>query len=299
MTTGQPVRSAARLSDAEAAGVLALADAAADADGVFPLSEDTLLRVRHSSPADASGAGSPVHLLSEDPDGLAGYAYLDESGGELVVDPRFRRRGHGTALLTAALAGGEQTVRIWAHGDQPGARLFAERNGFERTRVLWQMRRSLAGPLPAAPLPAGVTLRQFRPGADEEAWLRVNARAFADHPEQGRWTIDDLRLREDEPWFDPAGFLLAVDIEDTLLGFHWTKVHPEATGEVYVLGVDPGGHRRGLGSALTVAGLEYLAGRGLDTAMLYVDESNAAAVRLYRRLGFEVRSADVSYQKTR
>jgi len=197
--------------------------------------------------------------------------------------------------LKTALAGPEPTVRFWAHGDLPGARAFAERNGLKRIRVLWQMRRTLAEPLPEAPLPAGVTLRHFRPGVDEEAWLKVNARAFADHPEQGRWTADDLQLREAEPWFDPAGFLLAVDIEDTLLGFHWTKVHPEGIGEVYVLGVDPGGHRRGLGSALTVAGLEYLASRGLDTAMLYTDESNAAAVRLYRRLGFEVASTDVSY----
>jgi mycothiol synthase len=299
MTTVQPVRVTGRLSGAETAGVLALADAAAAEDGVFPLSEDTVLRVRHSSPPDASVAESPVHLLSETADGLAGYAYLDESAGELVVHPRYRRRGHGTALVKAALAGPEQTVRFWAHGDGPGARALAERTGFERARVLFQMRRSLAGPLPEAPLPPGVTLRQFRPGVDEDAWLTVNARAFADHPEQGRWTIDDLRLREAEPWFDPAGFLLAVDIEDTLLGFHWTKVHPGAIGEVYVLGVDPGGHRRGLGSALTVAGMEYLAGRGLDTVMLYADESNAAAVRLYRRLGFEVWSADVSYQKTR
>jgi mycothiol synthase len=299
MTTGHPVRTVGRLSGAEAAGVLALADAAAAADGVFPLSEDTLLRVRHSGQLDAPGAESPVHLLSETADGLAGYAYLDRSAGELVVHPGFRQRGHGTALVNAALAGHKQTVRFWAHGDGPGARALAERTGFERVRVLFQMRRSLAGPLPEAPLPAGVTLRHFRPGVDEEAWLRVNARAFADHPEQGRWTLDDLRLREEEPWFDPAGFLLAVDIEDTLLGFHWTKIHPKSIGEVYVLGVDPGGHRRGLGTALTVAGLEYLAGRGLETVMLYADESNVAAVRLYRRLGFEIWSADVSYRKTR
>jgi mycothiol synthase len=301
MTTDQPVRTASRLSGDEAVGVLALADAAADNDGVFPLSEDVLLRVRHAGPADAPGAPPPVHLLSETPHGLAGYAYLDESAGELVVHPRFRRRGHGTALLRAALAaaGPERAARFWAHGDVPAARAFAERNGLIRARVLWQMRRTLTAQLPDAPLPPGVTLRHFRPGVDDQAWLAVNARAFADHPEQGRWTVEDLRLREAEPWFDPAGFLLAVDIEDKLLGFHWTKVHPEAIGEVYVLGVDPRAHRRGLGAALTVAGLAYLAGRGLDTAMLYVDESNPAAVRLYRGLGFEIWSTDVSYQKSR
>jgi len=158
------------------------------------------------------------------------------------------------------------------------------------------MRRPLAGDLPRIPFPEGVTVRHFRPGHDEDAWLGVNSRAFAHHPEQGRWTLHDLRLREAEPWFDPAGFLLAVDIEDTLLGFHWTKVQ-DGLGEVYILGVDPLGHRRGLGKALTVAGLAYLKDRGLTTAMLYVDESNPAAVRLYRGLGFEVFSTDVSYQR--
>ncbi len=310
MTTEQPVRTADRLSAMEIADVLALADAAEGADGVYPLSEDVVLRVRHAGDAVASGDTAPVHLLSESDDGLAGYAYLDRSdpegpAGELVVHPRHRRRGHGTALLAAAKkAAGDRGLRFWAHGDEPGARAFAEKNGLVRARVLWQMRRSLAEPLPEAPLPAGVTLRWFRPGHDDQAWLRVNSRAFAHHPEQGRWTENDLRMRIAEPWFDAKGFLLAVDIEDTLLGFHWTKVHPAAgdepaIGEIYVLGVDPDGHRKGLGSALSVAGLEYLAGLGLSQAMLYVDESNTAAVGLYRRLGFEIWSADVSYQTAR
>jgi mycothiol synthase len=306
MTTEWPVRTADRLSAGDISGVLALADAAAAADGVYPLSEDTVLRVRHAGDAGAPGDAAPVHLLSESAGDLAGYAYLDRSGpegpaGELVVHPRHRARGHGTALLAAAKqAAGNAGLRLWAHGDTPAARAFAEKNGLVRTRVLWQLRRSLSETLPAAPLPPGVTLRAFRPGHDDEAWLRVNARAFAHHPEQGRWTEDDLRMRIAEPWFDAKGFLLAVDIEDKLLGFHWTKVHPAtgddpAIGEIYVLGVDPDGHRRGLGSALSVAGLGYLADRGLTQAMLYVDESNTAAVALYRRLGFEIWAVDVSY----
>jgi mycothiol synthase len=284
------VRTRDRLSPAEAADVLTLAAAADEADGVHPLSEDGILGLR--------GSGR-THLLGYSGDTLAGYAYLDGTSGELVVHPKHRLRGHGTALLTAAGPGARQ---FWAHGDEPAARAFAEKAGFTRSRVLWQMRRSLAG-LPEIPLPEGVTVRTFVPGADDEAWLGVNSRAFAHHPEQGRWTAEDLRLRFGEPWFDPAGFLLAVDpADDRLLGFHWTKVHPTegdepAIGEIYVLGVDPGGHRRGLGAALSVAGLRHLAGLGLAQALLYVDESNEAAVALYRRLGFEIFSTDVMYSR--
>jgi mycothiol synthase len=273
------VRSTDRLTDDESRQVLELAAAAERADGVYPLSEDVVLAVRH---------GGGRHLLTD-----AGYAFLGAESGELVVHPHHRRRGHGTALLRAAGAG---PLTFWAHGDGPPARAFAEKAGFDRVRVLWQMRRSLAEDLPDAPLPAGVTLRHFRPGHDEPAWLAVNARAFADHPEQGRWTDHDLQLREAEPWFDPAGFLLAVDVQDRLLGFHWTKVQ-DGLGEVYVLGVDPGGHRKGLGRALSVAGLRHLADRGLTTSTLYVDESNRAAVRLYESLGFARWSADVSYRR--
>ena len=285
------VRTRDHLSPAEAAGVLTLAAAAAEADGVGPLSEDGLLGLR--------GDGRR-HLLVYADEALAGYAYVHEGSGELVVHPKHRLRGHGSALLAAA---GPGPLQFWAHGDEQAARAFAEKAGFDRSRVLWQMRRSLAD-LPDLPIPQGVAVRAFLPGADDQAWLGVNSRAFAHHPEQGRWTAEDLRLRFGEPWFDPAGFLLAVDpADDRLLGFHWTKVHPAegdqpAIGEIYVLGVDPGGHRRGLGAALSVAGLRHLAGLGLTDALLYVDESNTAAVALYRRLDFEVSSTDVMYSRS-
>jgi mycothiol synthase len=166
------------------------------------------------------------------------------------------------------------------------------------------MRRALSGPgaaLPEPELPAGITLRPFVPGKDEEAWLAVNARAFAHHPEQGAWTRADLELREAESWFDPEGFFLA-ERDGALAGFHWTKVHPEGPdgspeGEVYVVGVDPGGQGSGLGRALTIAGIRYLREQGLAHVMLYVDEDNTAATRMYAKLGFSRWNTDVMYRR--
>ncbi|WP_328342525.1 mycothiol synthase [Micromonospora sp. NBC_00421] len=290
-----------RLAPGEVAEVLALARLAGDADGAQPFDEHTLLRLRDPQ-------ASARHLTARAADGtLTGYAHLDTTdptsgvGVELAVHPGFRRRGTGRALARGVLAVAPGPVRAWAHGDHPSAAALAVDLGGTRARVLWQLRRPLTEAVSPPRLPDGVTLRSFRPGEDDGAWLALNARAFAAHPEQGRWTIDDLRARLAEPWFDPAGFLLAVDPSDgRLLGFHWTKVHERSgsarIGEVYVVGVDPDAHGGGLGRALTTAGLAYLRDRrGLDRVMLYVDESNTAAVSLYERLGFARWCGHVNY----
>jgi mycothiol synthase len=287
--------------------VLSLADAVHAADGVAPLSEDALYTVTWR------GEGVKHFSLSL-PDGtLIGYAHLvpaepgapddDSPSGELLVNPSYRRRGFGSALA-AELVNSVPSVRIWAHGDLPAAAALAKSMGFQRVRSLWQLRMSLKdATIPGPAYPAGVTVRAFIPGADEEAWLAVNHRAFAHHPEQGSWTSDDLRLREEEEWFDPAGFFLA-ERDGQLAGFHWTKVHPdggehgEPIGEVYVVGVDPGHQGGGLGRALTLTGLAHLRDLGLASVMLYVDEDNIAAVRMYRALGFTRWSADAMYQNS-
>jgi mycothiol synthase len=284
--------------------VLSLAAAAQAADGVAPLSENVLLQVRHGSGPLARD------LLLTVGDTAAGYAHLDgpEAGeggamsGELVVHPAHRRRGYGTALISAVTTGAEHDIHIWAHGDLPAAAALARSAGFTRFRALWQMRMSLGDRvLPSPVFPAGVTLRTFRPGQDEDEWLAVNSRAFAHHPEQGSWTREDLEIREAEPWFDPDGFFIA-ERDGRMVGFHWTKVHPAAgdegapLGEVYVVGVDPARQGGGLGRALTLAGVAHLQRLGLPEVMLYVDESNVPAVTMYASLGFGRWHTDVMYR---
>jgi mycothiol synthase len=269
--------------------VLALAAAATAADGVEPLSEPVLIDLHEK-------AGR--HLVATRGGTLVGYAHLDGEGAELVVHPGHRRQGIGSALLDALEQAGAELA--WAHGRRPAALAFAAARGWTAQRTLWQLRRPLTDDIPDRPLPAGTTLRAFVPGRDEDAWVAVNARAFAHHPEQGAWTAQDVRLREAEPWFDPAGFLLAVRADGSLAGFHWTKVHPgpPPIGEVYVLGVDPSAQGLRLGPALTVAGLRYLRDtRGLADVLLYVDDDNPGAIRLYQRLGFTEWDADVQFRR--
>jgi mycothiol synthase len=318
---GAPVITAhGPLDEAAAREVLGLVHAAAEEDGVAPLSEHVMLHLRYG------GEPAARNLLAVSDGELAGYAHLDaadqagpEQGlsGELVVHPAHRRRGTGLALTRAlAAAAGERPLRVWAHGDLPAAAGLAAAAGFARVRALWQMRRSLRAALEPPRLADGVTIRTFVAGQDEDAWLDLNARAFASHPEQGAWTREDLDLREREPWFDPRGFFLA-ERGGKLAGFHWTKIHGSAgaaaadaapgadpgaaararepIGEVYVVGVDPDVRGAGLGKALTLVGLNYLRDRGLPQVMLYVDESNTAAIRLYESLGFTRWHTDVMF----
>jgi mycothiol synthase len=304
-----PVRLADTLTPSEVARVREIQTAATAADGVGALSEQPLLSL-------GAPGGRVRHLLGYAAERLCGYAQLDvatgpDASGELVVDPDARRQGLGRALVDAVLAQAPQ-ARLWAHGRLPAAQALAASAGLRAVRELHKMARPLgaADPAPAAAaLPAGFTARAFEPGRDEQAWLDTNAAAFAHHPEQGRLTIADLQERMDQPWFDPAGFILvaADGSPDEVAAFHWTKVDPEQrssvdptqpAGEVYVVGVHPAYQGRGLGRPVTALGLAHLAGLGLPEVVLYVDGDNQAAIRTYTGLGFRSIMVDVMYAKT-
>jgi mycothiol synthase len=183
-------------------------------------------------------------------------------------------------------------MRWWVKPVDDATEAAASRAGFTANRELLQMRRGL----PVGE-PYELATRPFRVDADEAAWLEVNNAAFAWHEDQSHWTAADLEAREREPWFDPAGFLL-TEIDGRLAGFCWTKVHDDTEprlGEIFVIAVHPDFHGRGLGRALTLAGLDHLARNGLDVGMLYVEADNVAARSLYEDLGFAVHHRDRRY----
>ena len=281
-----------------------LVTAASESDKVTPVGEQVLRELANNRTEHLLASGAYPGETGEKVVGYLNLAAGQEDGSgmaELVVHPQARRRGIGAAMIRAALSKTVGRNRFWAHGTLEPARETASALGLVPIRELIQMRRSLHG-VTAPALPDGVRIRTYAGTADDAELLRVNNAAFATHPEQGGMTAADLAERRAESWFDPEGLFLAFNAQtDTLLGFHWTKVHPgkAGLGEVYVVGVDPSAQGSGLGGLLTSVGTAFLArrliGAAQPTVMLYVESDNTAALQTYRRLGFEQYSVDTAY----
>lgn len=279
---------------------------ATESDGVSPLNEHARLEMGRGTASDGF-----AHLLGLDGSRIVGYAFLDSTSADpivqLVIDPARRRRGFATRMIGELGFDSRiehrtgrwqrQSLRIWSFGDLAAAQAFARSLGMQAIRELLVMERDTAE-IPAVELPAGVTVRSYRP-EDADAVLRVNARAFAHHPEQGGLTKQDLTDRMNEPWFDPEGLFLATrtgaDGDEQVVGFHWTKVHDAQVGEVYVIAVDPDSAGGGLGRQLLHRGLHHLADQGVRRIILYVEGDQAYVVRLYLSARFVVANRDVLY----
>ena len=262
---------------AQQAGIKALIARVAEKDGRDPLSDQALTRLT---------SDAVEHVLTTRGDAVTGYAQLDGESLEIVAEPE------AVGPLLSTFRG--RRLLVWSHGRTSRLPDELEAHGFTVVRELHQLRRPLSDAIEVPPTPADVDIRAFAVGTDEDAWVAINAAAFAKHPEQGTWTRVDLEAREHDAWFDPSGFLMAWRGED-LLGFHWTKIHPDGAGEVYVIGVAPHAQGLGLGVVLLQRGLVYLRGRGCPEVLLYVDGDNTGAMRLYERNGFRRHDLDVQW----
>jgi mycothiol synthase len=287
-SSGPELRPAALGEPEDRAAFFGVADAARDADGADPFNEQTRLDVE---------SGRRTALLVRAAGRVVGAAVVGGGELDLAVLPAERRHGVATAVVSQLIASAEGPITAWAHGDHPAAARLADRFGFARVRTLLKLGMPLAAePAPVA-VPAAYELTALRPGLDDEEWVDLNARIFAAHPEQGALTVDDLRARQAEPWFDAGDVLLLRDASGRLVGYDWVKVEPGAPGEIYVLGVAPEAAGGGLGRALLAAGLWRLRDRGCAEAELYVEGDNAPALALYRSAGFTDRSVDIHYRR--
>lgn len=252
-----------------------------------------------------------VLALAEDQDGPIAALGGGISRGRLQLDGLIaadRATGSDGMLLAMALyraiepsidRANVDAIEIWGKPADGWHRAVADRYGFGELRALHQMR----CPLPAPGTPAAS--RPFVPGADEEALVAVNNRAFAAHPDQGGMTVADVEAAATQPWFTPDGIRLLDDPDNPgrLAGFCWTKIHePLAAdqprlGEIYAIGIDPDHHGKGLGVPMTAAGLAWMVDQGISTGMLYVEADNTPAIRTYEKLGFVRHRTDRAWSK--
>ena len=295
------------LSKTQQESVLALIKAAHDFDGTPPIAEHVLLHLRHG------GDKSDSHIVFEENNQVLAYAHLDTTdlvagpSVEAVVHPNHRSKGLGSLILKDAIKVCGDKTRIWSHGDLPAAKSIASSLKLERLWSNLLMNKSLGDIQEVA---SKYPIRTFIPGLDNQAFLALNNKVFADYPDQGGWSDDDLKVRVNEAWFDEKGFFVAED-KGELIGFCWTKIHGahthshnsededhghDALGEIYVLAVNPDYKGQGVGRDLTITGLNYLKYQGLNNVMLYVGIENKPAFNLYKSLGFTEFGSDVMYR---
>ncbi len=295
-----------RIDQGDRSEIEALLDRCLSADGHHPLSDHAWLDLVHGGRPGFAAlvAYEPGH---EHPVGYAQVSCLPEIRDwslDVVIDPHHRFDGAGIAdlligdsvAIVASEGGG--SLRYWVSHPSTTHDTLAAKHGLLPERDLLQLRVPFPLPDEIVEKNRDFVTRPFVVGADEAAWLEVNNRAFDWHPEQGGWTLDVLQRRELEPWFEPAGFLLH-ERDGVLAGSCWTKVHFDldpVLGEIYVIAVDPTFHGLGLGRALTVAGLQSMAQRGVPMGMLYVESTNVAALRLYESLGFRRHHINRAYR---
>lgn len=278
---------AAELPDAAvSARFSAIVEASTSADGQPPFSDQSVVDAQNGSRAYFEVTDAAGTVL-----GAAIDSGEDPAEFEFVIAPQHRRTGYGAATLDELLARHEGEVLTWAHGDHPAAAKLAASAGLIAVRTLFQLRMPLG-----EATGEGDDFDRFDAARDSADWVELNARVFANHPEQGRMSLDDLAARRAEPWFRSDDLLLARDEHGTLIGYNWLKVEGEI-GEIYVIGVDAAAAGAGLGRRLMAAGLEQLRRRGCTTAALYVDDENARAVALYRSMGFTDHTVDVQYRR--
>jgi len=295
------------LSKSQQESVLALIKAAHDFDGTPAIAEHVLLHLRHG------GDKSDSHLVIEENQKVIAYAHLDTTdlvagpSVEVVVHPQHRGKGLGALILKEAIKICGDKTRIWSHGDLPAAKAIAASLKLERIWSNLLMSKSLGE---IQPVTSNYQIRTFIPGLDKQAFLALNNKVFADYPDQGGWSEDDLKVRVNESWFDDKGFFVAED-RGELIGFCWTKIHGahthshsdleddhghEALGEIYILAVNSDYKGQGVGRDLTITGLNYLKYQGLSNVMLYVGVENKPAFKLYKSLGFNEFGSDVMYR---
>ncbi|MCL0028983.1 GNAT family N-acetyltransferase [Dehalococcoidia bacterium] len=221
------------------------------------------------------------------------------SGGVLKSHTR---RGIGKTLVARAIEHSREldarVLHIQASRNSAVERHILESLGFSQAKEYWQMQWE-AGELPLASLPPGFELRSFRLDRDESALTKIQNETFSDNWGFCPNTVDEIAARVRLKTNVPEGILFITD-NGAPAAYNWTHRNENSHGMlgfIGMTGVHPKYRGEGLGTAVVVAGLEYLRSEGIATVELEVDSQNPPARALYLKLGFQRTNRAVWYEK--
>jgi mycothiol synthase len=283
-------------TEADAEGVVALF---ASAHTLDPTIRPVTLEAWREFTRRSYSGGARDFAVAEDGRGMAAmlYSMLQESDVRhfrILVHPAHRRAGLGTRILRYVEGQGGTILRCNCRGIWEAGTAFLRHHGFSVTDRQLEMKWRGDVPRPA-PVPDGCVLREGR-AADDAEWMRLHDDGYAGRPDHTPLTLEDLALKRRGPGFH----LWVADLDGRLAGFCETRDTQDGRrGIVESIVVDRRDRGRGLGRALTVAGMRTLREAGHEEIELSVDADNEPAVSLYRSLGIEVYDEQCTWQRPR
>lgn len=304
------------------AALVALRTAVEDIEHLGFVTTEKDIRNRHVTPDLNPQQNSFVAIALDGRVVGNAWLWLRRGIGEVIfqlnglVHPAWRGQGIGQKLMEAVIARARermseasssryrlQSPDLHDEPDDGGRIALFESNGFELVRWALDMRRELPGLGRIAPVipiveePAGIQLRKWRTGVDDEEVGWMLNEAFRDH-----WGYTEIVMND---WLNyvHGGFLdlehsvLAWDVaNDRLVGACVNRCDEQTfkfrgRNELYVddLAVRREYRNRGVATALLTWTLNRADHLGMRSVGLDADaENHTGAVRLYKRLGFEV-----------
>jgi mycothiol synthase len=309
--------------ESDVADLVRITNAALSADRIPRRFTEQDMRAWSSHPGDSFDASRDVTVavLGDEMVGWSNRSWVDAWDSDIReyrvdgdVDPTWRRRGIGTALLrhneqlSRELAATHDTHRSrvfgsWAADGQVGSMALLAAEGYTQVRWFFDMIRRNMDDIPDFPLPDGMEIRPITPDIYRRVW-DADVEAFHDHWGGFDASDESFKRELESPTFQPDLWVVAFDGDEPAAGVH---NHIDAA-ENAALGIRRGWlrsvwtrrqwRRRGLAKALIARSLALLRDRGMTTAGLGVDADNpSGALGLYEGVGFEVDYRSTAWRK--
>lgn len=247
------------------------------------------------------------------PDGrIAAYADLQRRGPVQFDVAFYAASGHpqieiGTHLLrqaeARAIAIAENPVRLIGRvgGNNESAALSFEQAGFVSGLTFLLMEVNMDSPPPAPEWPAGIEVRLFARGKDEQVAYKIDEEASLDKGYHTPMTFEawSRRMGLNKLGFDPSLWFLACDGGQVIGVALNTLSRESGCGWVDHLGVLREWRNRGIGKALLNYTFGVFYGRGIQKVKLSVDSGSLTnAPRLYENAGMRTTQKYLIFSKS-